>query len=79
MDKPEINEPTDWSLLARYLSGECSPEEKNVVQAWLAESPENERLLKFMKTIWNTTESRQQQSDVEALWQEVAARGGIPA
>jgi ferric-dicitrate binding protein FerR (iron transport regulator) len=77
MDKHEINEPTNWTLLARYLSGECSPEEEYEVQEWLTNSPENRRLLKFMKRVWNTSESPQQQSEVDAMWKRVAARGGI--
>jgi ferric-dicitrate binding protein FerR (iron transport regulator) len=72
-----MNEPTNWSLLARYLSAECSREEEIEVKEWLARSAENEKMLKFMEGFWNTPEVQQQTSDVNALWAEVEARSGI--
>jgi ferric-dicitrate binding protein FerR (iron transport regulator) len=72
-----MNEITDWSLLARYLSGECSPEEREKVEAWIASDPENQRLAEFMKVAWNTPEPQPQTSDVERLWSEVAEKAGI--
>ena len=77
MDKSQMNEPSNWSLLARYLSGECSPEEENELQVWLTNSPENKRLLKFMEGVWSTSEAKPEASDVDALWKEMAARGEI--
>lgn len=74
-----MNEPTDWSLLARYLSGECSDEEKTELEAWITSDPENKRLVQFMKLVWNNPEARTQESDVKALWDEVAKKAGITA
>ncbi len=45
------------SLLAKYLAGECSPEEERVVQNWLAESAENEQYLSDLVWLWERSAS----------------------
>ncbi len=72
-----MNKITDWPLLARYLSGECSQEERERIEKWIASDPENQRLTELMKITWKTPESRQQTSDVKKLWAEVAEKAGI--
>ena len=74
-----IKETTDWILLARYLSNECSQEEREKVKAWITSDPDNQRLMELMKETWNMSESRVQTSDVEKLWKEVAENSGIKA
>jgi len=72
-----MKETTDWILLARYLSNECSQGEREKVKAWIASDRDNQRLLELMKVTWNMSESRSQTSDVEKLWKEVAENAGI--
>ena len=72
-----MGEPTNWSLLARYLSDECSEEEKGNVEAWIRSDPEHQRLVERMGIIWNTPEAELQPSDVKKLWMEIIERGGI--
>ena len=72
-----MTESTDWALLARYLSGECSEAEKAEVEAWLASDIENRNLMASMKTVWETPEPQSQASDVNRLWGEVAEKAGI--
>ena len=40
-----MNDPSDWELLARYLSGECSDEEQAEVKALIASDPGKQRLI----------------------------------
>ncbi len=74
-----MNEPTDWALLARYLSDECSDEEQARVEAWIASDPENQRLMASMNIVWGTPEPLPQASDVNRLWDEVTKKTGIAA
>lgn len=68
---------TDWILLARYLSEECTDEEKEKVEGWILTDSENKQLVELMKTVWNTQEATRQESDVKKLWKDVAERAGI--
>ncbi len=74
-----MNKPTDWSLIARHLSGECSPAETDRVEAWMTSAPENQRLMELMKVAWDVPESQAESSDVKVLWNAVAQKAGIAA
>ena len=74
-----MNEASDWTLLARYLSGECSEEEKARVEALIASDPEKQRLIVSMRTVWDTPDLRSGTSDVSRLWDEIAEKTGIAA
>ena len=68
---------SDWALLARYLSGECSEEEKARVKAQIASNPEKQRIIASMSTVWNTPDPQSGTSDVSRLWSEIAEKTGI--
>ena len=72
-----MSDTTDWKLLARYLSKQCSRKEKEKVEYWVNSDPENQRLMKFMKAVWGTPEILLQESDVKSLWEETARKAGI--
>jgi transmembrane sensor len=72
-----MNKTTDWKLLARYLSNECTQEERNEVEAWIASHRNNQRLMELMEVTWDMPESQTQASDVKKLWKEVAEKAGI--
>lgn len=46
----------DNKLLARYLSGNCSAEEQERVEQWIAQDPENKKKLDEYKRIWKISE-----------------------
>jgi transmembrane sensor len=72
-----MSEPSDWALLARYLSGECSEEEQAQVEALIASDPEKGRLIASMRTVWDTSTPQSGPSNVSRLWDEIAAETGI--
>ena len=72
-----MSETTDWKLIARYLSKQCSREEKEKVEYWIKSDPENQRLMKLMKVVWDTPENLPQESDVKSLWITTARKAGI--
>ena len=72
-----MSESSDWTLLARYLSGECSAEEKIQVEDLIASDPEKQRLIESMKTVWDVPDPQPGTSNVSRLWSEVAEETGI--
>ncbi len=72
-----MDESSEWALLARYLSDECSAEEKAQVEALIAADPEKERLVESMRTAWQTPPPQSAPSDVNRLWDEVAQKAGL--
>ncbi|MFN4144802.1 MAG: FecR family protein [Runella sp.] len=49
-----MNLQPNWELLAAYLANETSADQKQLVEQWLSESPENEILIKNLTKIWQT-------------------------
>ena len=74
-----VNKPSDWALLARYLSGECTEEEKAEVESAIASDPEKQRLTRFMRSLWDTPEPPARPSDVDRLWDELAGKTWLAA
>jgi transmembrane sensor len=72
-----MSESSDWTLLARYLSRECSAEEKIQVEDLIASDPETQRLLESMKTVWNVPDPQPGTSNVNRLWSEIAEETGM--
>lgn len=68
---------TSNALFARYLSGECSTEEKAAVEELIAADPEKQRLMATMSTVWNTSEPQPVTSDLNSMWHDIAEKTGI--
>ncbi len=43
----------DEQLMIRYIQGECSDDEKTIIQEWLLQSEENRKLFYETKALWN--------------------------
>ena len=72
-----ISNEVNWEILAKYLSGECTSEEKSDVEKWLDESEENRKLFDSAKKIWDAPEKSFEPSDVKALWEQITEKSGI--
>lgn len=56
-------------LLLRYMAGEASPEERERVQDWLAQSDDNKKHFRQLKQIWGLSYvAAPAAPDVEAAW-----------
>jgi transmembrane sensor len=75
----------DWELLDRYLSGEASPDERERVEAWLAEDPEHwAQFTALREAISNAALSESAVEEAKAeVWarleREVGGVGGVGA
>ncbi|MBN1791581.1 MAG: FecR domain-containing protein [Bacteroidales bacterium] len=65
---------TDWSLLAKELADETNEKEKQVVAAWLNESPENRALYKQIKSDWMMMDNMTSQFNVDNAWNKLHDR-----
>jgi Fe2+-dicitrate sensor, membrane component len=61
-------------LIARYLNGEASPEERTVVEHWCAESEENQKYFDDLRLIFDHAAELETdtQFDVDAAWNRIA-------
>ena len=69
----------DGQLLARYLSGDCTPEEQAVVRDWMLESKEHREFLEDVQDIWvasdeSADEGFEEQVDVDSDWGRLRSR-----
>jgi ferric-dicitrate binding protein FerR (iron transport regulator) len=71
----KIND-TYSKLFSKYLSGNCSDEEKSSFEAWLMQSPENQAVFDEYKKVWNYSawENHGLAVDVDAGWKELNKR-----
>ena len=51
-----MKEKINWELIARYFSGECSSEEKKLLQSWMSADPKNEIEIEKLRKIWSVSE-----------------------
>ncbi len=65
-----LTEP-NWTLLAKYLTQECSTKEMVEVERWLTSAPENRQWLNRMERVWNARESSGRTVDIRLLWQDM--------
>ena len=67
------NKP-NWQLLAKYLSGECTDNERVIVKKWLEADKNNANLLNSFDSIWSVKESNLETSDTKAIWARVTEK-----
>lgn len=57
-----------WQLLQKYLSGECSPRERDKVEAWIRADEENKKFMKSLERIWEVEPRDGITVDAESAW-----------
>jgi transmembrane sensor len=64
-------------LISKYLAGQCTPDEQQQVDDWIAASPDNKSVFDKLKNMWDETGLVRPNTEVqetEAAWQKVKAR-----
>ena len=67
----------DSNLLARYISDECSAEERAQVEDTLAANPALRRSVGQLCTVWHASPVCEQTTDLNGQWHQIAQRTGI--
>ncbi len=74
--------PPDTAVLARYLSGESTPDEALAVERWLRQDPANAQELQRLAAAWarpREIAEATSEPNVDAFWQRVRDRIDVPA
>jgi transmembrane sensor len=64
----------EWTLLDRYFSSECTPEEADAVARWIAADDSHAELIAFIRQIWDEGGKVRPFIDEEADWRALRAR-----
>lgn len=73
--------PIDDRLLAKYIAGEADAQERERVEVWLNETPDNHVELERMRSVWNWSGEAVAQPlpDVDAAWHRLQRRMDAPS
>jgi ferric-dicitrate binding protein FerR (iron transport regulator) len=68
-----MDEDVDWTLLGKYLFGECTEQEEAQVHAWIERDPKRRVVLGQLRKILRATEDppSAEELDAKALWERV--------
>lgn len=65
-------EKPNYRLLARYLANECTEQEREIIERWVARNNENHFAMQKMKHIWDASTGQQEMQkewmDIEKDW-----------
>ncbi|HEV7705426.1 MAG TPA: FecR domain-containing protein, partial [Gemmatimonadaceae bacterium] len=64
----------DWVLVDRYLSGECTADEQQALDAWIAADPSHAQLIASMRLVWTEAATPLPYVDEKAAWLALTAR-----
>ncbi len=69
-----MQEKINWELLARYFSGECSSEEKKLIESWMRADPKNKIEIDNLGKIWSVSEVQNKNWNAHEALKKVSER-----
>ncbi len=72
-----MNIERNEEILIRYLTGECTEEEKKLFNAMLEKFPELREQYAQLQKIWNSSDPKLEHQDEELAWSRFVAKAGI--
>ena len=73
-----MERPDTWVLLGKYLSGECTGQEREAVEAWMRKDPSRKQLFDDLRRIWDESAAPAGDSseaiDLESEWNQLKAQ-----
>ena len=69
-----MDDDMNWERLARYVAGECSPDEAVEVERWIGRDASRRAAATDMRTIWTNAEVGPAGWDAEGAWRAVESR-----
>src|ERR1051325_1224728 len=64
----------DWTLLTRYVAGECSQAESADVERWLDADPARQEQLAAARRLWDQAAALPPATRIDAMWQDLRRR-----
>src|SRR5690625_4113403 len=71
-----MNENISWTKLLRYVQGISRPEERAVVEEWIASDTDHKDLLLFVEKVLDTPAESRENWDVDSAWLRYNIRHG---
>jgi ferric-dicitrate binding protein FerR (iron transport regulator) len=71
-----MNDKIPYEIIAKYLSGECSAKEKERLEEWKKQQPQNKKVFDELSGGWNKTSPPDYQVNVEEALEKVSAKLG---
>ncbi|MDR8393330.1 FecR domain-containing protein [Aliifodinibius sp. S!AR15-10] len=65
------------NLIRRYLSEECTPQEEQTLEKWLAEDADHREYFNAVKKVWDVAPGHDVEVDFEEEWKRISRRLGI--
>ena len=69
----------DWTLVARYLEGTCTPEQREALERWASEDPSHRAELDELQRTWTRAGQLPSSRRIDAMWNELATRMRLPS
>jgi transmembrane sensor len=64
----------DWTLLTRYVAGECSQAESAAVERWLDADPARQEQLAAARRLWDQAAALPPATRIDTMWQDLRRR-----
>ncbi len=58
-----------WRWLVRYLSNECTMQEKRSIEKWIASDAKVREELTHLKKIWDVSSEKKEEWDIDSAWE----------
>lgn len=65
---------SEWDRLTRHLTGDCSPIEREAIEAWIEEDPRRKARVETLKKLWTAADAEPRPRDLDAAWDKLKAR-----
>lgn len=77
-----MDDQTPWARLAKYIAGECSPEEVREIETWIEADPSHKELVRELRQIWTAagdppTETSEDSFDLESEWEDLRGKMAV--
>lgn len=66
--------PQMWKLIQRYITDNCSPEERSRIEQWIDEDSRNRQLVHDLEQIWELSPDEEFQVNVKDAWDQFRIR-----
>lgn len=69
-----MTDDIDWTRLARYFAGECTPDEAEETRRWIEADPARRRSAEELRAAWDAAAAASTAWDTPASWRRLAVR-----
>jgi len=69
----------DWTIIARYLDDSCTPAERDAVERWASQSPDNQKEIDALRRTWTQSALLPSGRRIDAMYANLSARMRAPA